>query len=212
MRWAAKKDETHAPAVQWSTIRLLLTLTCICKLQASQMDFGNAFAQADLPEPVHMLVPRDFHVNASVKQHPDQEMCLKLRKNLHGLVDAPQLWCEMLRDGMLKRGFTRSSNDPCLFHHDKVIAVCCVDDVLWFSEEEQDIRDVLQSFTNDGDERKWEHTIEGSVHAFSGIDVEELGDGGWKLTRSGLINNILETAKMMECSSKPTPTSSAGPL
>ena len=88
-REAAEKDETCAPVAQWSTIRLLLALTCICKLQTSQTDFGNAFAQAALPEPIHMSLPRDFHVDTSVKQHPDQEMCLKLRKNLRGSVDAP---------------------------------------------------------------------------------------------------------------------------
>ena len=159
-----------------------------------------------------MSLPRDFHVDASVKQHPDQEMCLKLHENLCGSVDAPGLWCEMFGDGMLNRGFTCSSNDPCPFHNDKVTAVCYVDDVLWFSKEESDIRNVLQSFTDDGDEHKWEHTVEGSVSAFLGVDVEELDDGGWKPTQSGFINNVLETMKMTECSSKPTPTSSAGPL
>ena len=79
--------------VQWSTVRLVLILQCILGLQRQNIDFTNAFAQADIPsgEPVFIELPRDF--NSDRVQH---DVVLKLKKNLYGKSEASRLWYEKL--------------------------------------------------------------------------------------------------------------------
>ena len=40
--------DMYAPVVSWSTVRLLLTLSVIHDLETQQVDYTNAFVQADL--------------------------------------------------------------------------------------------------------------------------------------------------------------------
>ena len=40
--------ETYAPVVSWTTIRMMLTLSIVMNLKTRQVDFSNAFAQAEL--------------------------------------------------------------------------------------------------------------------------------------------------------------------
>jgi Reverse transcriptase (RNA-dependent DNA polymerase) len=53
--------ESYAPVVQWSSVRLMLNMSIVHGLQTRQVDYVNAFAQADLKEDVAMR----FHSNVS---------------------------------------------------------------------------------------------------------------------------------------------------
>jgi hypothetical protein len=46
--------ETYAPVVNWSTIRLVLLMSTILNLKTRQVDYTQAFSQADLADPVFM--------------------------------------------------------------------------------------------------------------------------------------------------------------
>lgn len=50
--------ETHVPVVQSSTGRALLVLSIILGLESCQIDFSNAFCQADIQEEVYVEMPR----------------------------------------------------------------------------------------------------------------------------------------------------------
>ena len=103
--------DTYAPVVSWSTVRLLLTLAILKGWKTRQVDYTNAFVQANLKENEHVYValPKCFILS----DRP--EVVLKLIKSLYGLKQAPLRWFERLRDGLLKRGFVQSRLDPCLF-------------------------------------------------------------------------------------------------
>lgn len=49
--------ETYSPVVQWSSIRLLLTMTLTNDWVTRQVDYTNAFAQAELHEEVYIEIP-----------------------------------------------------------------------------------------------------------------------------------------------------------
>jgi hypothetical protein len=51
-------SETYAPVVQWSTIRMLLNLVLTEGCSTSQVDYSNAFAQAELKEEVYVEPPK----------------------------------------------------------------------------------------------------------------------------------------------------------
>ena len=50
-------DETYAPVVQWSTICLLLMMSMALGLKSKQVDYSNAFVQADIDGEVFMELP-----------------------------------------------------------------------------------------------------------------------------------------------------------
>jgi hypothetical protein len=49
--------ETYAPVVSWPTVRLTLLLSTILGLKSRQVDYTQAFPQADLEDPVFMRLP-----------------------------------------------------------------------------------------------------------------------------------------------------------
>ena len=51
--------ETYAPVVQWSTVRTLLVMSIVLGLATKQIDYSNAFCQADIDKEVYVEMPRD---------------------------------------------------------------------------------------------------------------------------------------------------------
>jgi hypothetical protein len=49
--------ETYTPVVSWSTVRLILLLSTILGLKSRQVDYTQAFPQAELDDPVYMRLP-----------------------------------------------------------------------------------------------------------------------------------------------------------
>ena len=75
--------ETYAPVIQWSTVRLVLTLILANHWVTKQVDYTNAFAQATLKEEVYIETPRGFNRN-------DGKDTLKLNNSLYRLKQAPK--------------------------------------------------------------------------------------------------------------------------
>jgi Reverse transcriptase (RNA-dependent DNA polymerase) len=73
-------NETYAPVVEWSTIRLLLTLAITRNLCTTQIDFNNAFVQSKLPQPIYVELPLGGY-----KNHPYNVVkILEVHKSLYG--------------------------------------------------------------------------------------------------------------------------------
>ena len=77
--------ESFAPVVQWSTVRLILILVLKFGLETRQVDFNNAFVQADCKEEVYVECPQGFE-----PAEGDGNMVMKLNKSLYGLRQAPK--------------------------------------------------------------------------------------------------------------------------
>jgi hypothetical protein len=134
---------TYAYVVKWSTVRLTLILTTLLGYQSRQIDFVQAFSQANIDCDVYMKIPRGFVVqhgrllfdpSHSACQHSSHHV-LQLKKNLYGLRQAGYNWHEKLKQGLLHHGFRQSVADPCLFLRHGCILVVYVDDCLLFSKE-----------------------------------------------------------------------------
>ena len=50
-------NNTHAPMLQWSMVRLMLVLTYIMVLKTQSTDFSNAFFQDEIKQPVYLQPP-----------------------------------------------------------------------------------------------------------------------------------------------------------
>ena len=101
-------QETFAPVVAWSTVRLFLVLSLTLEWKTCTIDFSSAFVQAPLADPVWIHLPRGFH---SGQGH---DTCLQLLKSIYGLSVAPRLWYQHLSEALREEGFKPCANDPCL--------------------------------------------------------------------------------------------------
>ena len=53
-------EETYAPVVQWSTMRMMFSLSLALGLKTQQVDYSNAFVQAKIDGEVHCELPLKF--------------------------------------------------------------------------------------------------------------------------------------------------------
>ena len=192
--------DTYAPVVQWSTVRLLLTLILKNGWVTKQVDYTNAFAQATLKETVFIEPPKGF------TRKDKMDYVLKLITSLYGLKQAPRTFYEKLRAGLLERGFTQSNLDSCLFMKHNMICVVYVDDTIIAGPDSKEIEKFITSLGVTTDEQR--HTFglrdEGEVGDFLGIRITKTGPNSFNLTQPGLIQKVLKTSQMEE--SHPTRT------
>ena len=194
--------DTYAPVVQWSSVRLLLTLTLTKNWVTKQVDYTNAFAQANLKETVFIEPPKGF------KFGDTKDKVLRLIKSLYGLKQAPVQFFEKLRTGLIERGFTQSKLDPCLFLKENMICVVYVDDTIIAGPDADKIEELITDLGVAGEEKR--HTFElrdeGEVGDFLGIRIER-DSNGFHLSQPGLINKAIEETGMQDCNATKTPAS-----
>ena len=188
--------ETYAPVVQMSTVRLMLTLATKHKFKTRQVDYSNAFVQADLDTDVYVRMPPGVVMSDGT----EDESVLKLNKSLYGLKQAPLKWYEKLRDSLLERGFKQSKQDPCLFLMKNLVAVVWVDDVLFFSRNDKKIDEMISSLRED-----FELTEEGTVESFLGLTIIHHEDGSIEFLQTGLIDRVILECGLSDCNPTETP-------
>ena len=189
--------ETYAPVVQWSSVRLCFILSTILGLASRQVDYTNAFVQAKVKSDMFVELPKGFDPPS------ENNVVLRLNKNLYGSRDAPLAWFETLRASLIKRGFKPSDVDPCLFIHKDMLVLCFVDDLIYVGP---DVVKIDAMIANLGEE--YQLTVEEDISSFLGIQIDILSDKALLLTQSGLTNRVLDTCLMTDCNAKDTPASS----
>ncbi len=84
------------------TLRLILLLAQIYKLDSKAIDFVLAFPQAEFDVNIRMYLPIGFQVDTETES---KMYILKLNKGLYGLKQASLNWFEKLKQGLIDRGF-----------------------------------------------------------------------------------------------------------
>ena len=139
-----------------------------------------------------------------------QDKVLHLIKSLYGLKQAPRTFFEMLRTGLLERGFVQSEHDMCLFMKKDMICVVYVDDTILAGPDASEIEKVITSLGVRDEEKhyKFELRDEGAVGDFLGIRIERTKSKAkeFKLSQSGLINKVLLASGMEDSNPIRTPS------
>ncbi len=168
--------ETYAPVVNWSTVRLVLTLSLLNGFKTRQVDFVQAFTQAPLDCPIFMEIPAGFRIvdgnlqfTGEAHKSTNHDFVLRLTKNMYGLRQAGY---KRLYDELLSAGFTQSRVDKCLFIRHNCVVVVYVDDCLIFSKDDA----VLDSLINHLGS-KFRITSDIDVGAYLGLDIKKNSDG-----------------------------------
>ena len=80
--YAIDYNETFAPVIKWSSIRILLTLATQSDLEVHQMDVKTAFLNGDLEHEIFMSPP------PGCADYGRKDIIWKLKKSLYGLKQA----------------------------------------------------------------------------------------------------------------------------
>ncbi len=153
--------ETWAPVVQWSTIRLVLTLAVKLGFTSAQCDITAAFIHALLPddEEVYIKQPCGFRTKPN--------HVLRLRRSLYGLKQAPRHFFHYLTERLLKQGLQQSIHDPCLFMNTHMIVIVYVDDLLIFAKTDA----LIDSFITSLQQEEICLHKEGTAEGYLGVNI-----------------------------------------
>jgi hypothetical protein len=192
-------NETFAPVVEWSTIRMLFTLSLIDSWSSASIDFKNAFVQADLPKPIYLELPPGY-----ASANPDyRNFVMEVKKSLYGDRRAANLWYKKLRESLLSPslGFKESKLDPCLFIRHDCIVVTYVDDAIIFAKDETTVEKFLAELSR----LKFDFSRDGTFSSYLGIQLDHRPDGTIKLTQPGLKQSILDVMGLNDANPTKTP-------
>ena len=102
---------------------------------------------------------------------PNSDLCLKLKKSLYGLKEAPKLWHDWLAKALVCAGFTSSSHDPENFFGKGMSLAVYVDDVLFFGHDVDETEKVFNKLQLDDFELKVEKKVTQNSFDFLGIHI-----------------------------------------
>jgi hypothetical protein len=176
-QWGENYWETYSPVVNMLTVRLILIIAHVHKLDSKSIDFVLAFPQADLDVDIWMELPRGM-----VPDHDETNKhlyVLKLKKNLYGLKQASFNWFDKLKTGLMDRDFKPSQIDSCLYYKKGMIVLTYVDDCIIVGNKMKEIDEFVTSMQN-GPEN-FVLTDEGDIDKFLGIEIEHLDDKRFEL-------------------------------
>ena len=196
-------NDTFAPVVEWSTVRMLFSLGVIEDWKTASIDFKSAFTQGQLPEPIYLELPPGYQ-----KANPHlADQVMKITTSLYGDQRAANLWYNKIRKSLENGlGFRCSEYDPCLFIRKDCILCLYVDDCILHARNDAVLDEVLKAIEDAG----YAFSRDESFSSYLGVLVEHLPDGTKKLSQPGLTKQLLEMMGLMDCNPAKTPI--AGPL
>jgi hypothetical protein len=193
-QWGENYWETYSPVVNMLTVRLILIIAHVHKLDSKSIDFVLAFPQADLDVDIWMELPRGM-----VPDHDEANKhlyVLKLKKNLYGLKQASFNWFDKLKNGLMDRDFKPSKIDACLYYKKGMIVLTYVDDCIIIGDKMKEIDEFVKSMQN-GPEN-FILTDEGDIDKFLGIEIEYLDSNRFELKQPFLIERICRTLGLID--------------
>jgi hypothetical protein len=124
-------SKTFAPTGRLNSLRALISFAAANGLDFQQLDVKTAFLNADLDEEVYLSIPQGVSLDKKQK-------CLKLKKAIYGLKQAPLAWYNRLSSWLVLVNFKASVADPCVFYcldQNPVWLFIHVDDIAVFGKD-----------------------------------------------------------------------------
>lgn len=190
-------SETYSPVARMDTLRSVLALANQEGMAVHQMDVKTAFLNGDLSEEIFMIQPEGFR--------QEKGLVCRLHKSLYGLKQASRSW-NIRFNGFIERlGFTRSSNDLCLYYRgsgkQQVIIVLYVDDILIVSPSEKLVCTIKQCLA-----REFEMSDQGAVKHFLGMKIDrDLKNKVLCISQQRYLESLLIRFEMQNCRPVSTP-------
>ena len=188
-KWGDSYWETYSPVVNMLSVRLILAIKKIHKLESKAIDFVLAFPKADLKEDISMNLPIGFQVDGQTKSDSDRHYVLKLNKNLYGLKQGSFNWYNKLKTSLVNRNFKPSDTDPCLYIDQGMIVLTYVDDCIIVGPFMQKIYALVKS--KEVGPENFTLNDEGDIDKLLGIEINHLGEKRFKISQPFMIDIII---------------------
>ncbi|MBW0470028.1 hypothetical protein O181_009743 [Austropuccinia psidii MF-1] len=185
-------DKTYAPTGRLNSLRALIAHACANGLEFHQIDVKSAFLNAPLTETVYLSIPQGLDIDR-------QRYCLRLKKAIYGLKQAPLAWYNQLKDWLHSVGFNACTLDPCVFHRknpDTLWIYVHVDDMAIFGSNIQQFKREINNEFNIKDV--------GLADLLLGVKIHQL-DNCITLDQQHFIDSLLDLYGMQNCKPVDTP-------
>ena len=160
----------------------MLILDVLLDIKSKQGGVTTAFVHANVPEGenIYVEIPRGFKCRNTV---------LKPKKTLYGRRQSPCAFWKYLTEKLEASGLKQSELDPCIFVGDKVICIVYVDDLLFWSKDEEAITQAVLKLCELGVDLEQEDDAAG----FLGVTLKRHDESGLlKMRQDGLIDRLIE--------------------
>ena len=164
-KWGVNYWETHAPVVNWDSVRLLLALCHIHGLDSKSIEIFQLFIQAALKTPAHIEILYGF------EKFYDGNLCvLRLRRSTYGLKQSNYNFDQKLCKSLKERNLQLFLSDNYVFVSKRLIILVYLDDALLFSKNKFWVDVFIKSLYDS--RAGLELTYEGSADKYLGIDTK----------------------------------------
>lgn len=194
-------DKTTSPTMRMESFRLLCHIAAANGWHLGQLDVKTAFLYGLLPEgeTCYMEQPSGFEVVGK------ESWVWELRRGLYGMPQGGRTWNKTMNSHLEAVGFAHVPSEVCLYaRHSRegtVFTGVHVDDFLYASSSDA-ARDQFVTLLGD----KWTITNLGEARFCIGIALERnLAACTISLSQTALIDKILVTFRLSECSPVSTP-------
>lgn len=188
-------EETFSPVVKFGSIRTVLAVAAMSKMQLMQFDVKTAYLNGDLDEEIYMQQPKGYEDGSG-------KIC-KLRKALYGLKQSARCWNRKFVDSLKKFKLTATSEDPCVFvsHNENEILILAIyiDDGLIASTSSSKITSLLQHLSTAL------RIIASPLSTFLGMEIEQYEDGSIFANQAAYARKVLDRFRMDDANSVAIP-------
>lgn len=192
--------ETHAPVVDFATVRFFLCLSVIFSWTRVQVDVKTAFLNGELEEEIYVRSPRGIPGKPS--------LLYRLLKALYGLKQAHLAWHSRVTKDFKSAGFIELPSCPCVFvkwydDHGLVIILVYVDDFLILSPNKERANETVELLSS-----WYELRVMDDVTLYLGVELhwKKTDDGeALVLSHQSYIMNVLKRFGMDKCRPCATP-------
>ena len=197
-------EETFAPVAKFTTIRLLLALSCENDWEVEEMDVKTAFLNGELEEEIYMEIPDGVAVPVNKTRGGYQRLlACRLIKSIYGLKQSPRALYSRIHDFFWIHNFTRSESDHSLFinYERQVILLLYVDNLVVVAPTQNIIAWIRGKLHN-----KFQMTDLSPLTTFLGLEIQR--DRMTKtlhLSQRKYVQKILSQHKMQRCHLALTP-------
>lgn len=125
-------EETYAPVVRFTSLRLLFSYAAQRGLDIFHLDVDTAFLHGDLQETMFLQQPQGYVISGQ-----ENKVC-KLNKSIYGLKQGSRNWNIKLDSALKKLNLTKSNYDSCIYSfyncNKGIIVALFVDDLVVFTD------------------------------------------------------------------------------
>ncbi|KAF6518394.1 hypothetical protein HZS61_002472 [Fusarium oxysporum f. sp. conglutinans] len=174
-------EDIYAATGAYRSFRILMALVCAFGLICHQVDFKNAFVNAEMDEEIYTTCPPGYGQSGKV---------WRLLKALYGLRKSPKLWFNELASFLKDLGFQHCPDEPCILinNETQLILFLYVDDLLIIAQPEY-----LQQVNNFKAAVHSKYEIKDLGEAISFLNIRILRDVNAKklwICQDGYINKL----------------------